>query len=227
MDKGWIRIAGIMGIIFIVLVAVPGFATGAPPDPADPAAKYLSYYQDHRSAIIATTFLGALADFFVVFFLGGLLVALRRLGASPIFLIAALTALILTGGLATTGGLLTATAAFRVGGSAHVDAETIRLLADGSAIAFTLLGGGIAAFLVATGMMMKKARFFPTWLSWVAFVGALAEVVGTVSVFNATGQFSPEGFTGLLLGLLPFTVFVLATSIILLMRGNAMESATA
>ena len=226
MEKGWIRLAGIAGIIFILLVAIPGFASGAPPDPSDPSSKFLSYYQDHRSALIAATFLGVVADFFVVFFLGGLLMALRRLGGSPMLIVAALTALILTGAVATIGGLLSATAAFRVGGSQHVDAETIRLLSDGSAIAFTLLGPTIAGFLVATGVMMAKVRLFPAWLAWIAWVGAVLELIGSVGVFNTTGAFSPEGALGLVFGLLPFAVFVLATSIVMVTRGAAMDSAS-
>jgi hypothetical protein len=174
MDKGWVRLAGVAGIIFIVLVAVPGFATGQPPDPSDPSAKFLSYYQDHRGAIMAATFFGAVADFFVVFFLGGLLMALRRLGGSGMLIVTALAALIITGALAAAGGLLMATAAFRVGEAQHIDAETLRALIDGSNIAFILLGPPIAAFFVATGAMMAKARFFPTWLAWVGWVGALS-----------------------------------------------------
>ena len=142
-------------------------------------------------------------------------------------IVAALAALILTGALAATGGIFTITAAFRVGGSQHADAETIRLLADGSAIAFTVLGPTIAAFLVATGLMMSKARHFPAWLAWVAWVGAALELVGSASVFSTSGAFSPEGALGLVFGLLPFAVFVLATSIVMVTRGDAMESATA
>jgi hypothetical protein len=227
MGKGWIRLAGIAGILFVVLVAIPGFASGSPPDPADPASKYLSYYQDHRSAIIAGTFIAAAANFFVVFFIGGLLSALRRLGGSALLLIAALTALILTGGIALLGGILTTLAAFRVGEAHHVDAETIRLLADGSSICFTLLGFTIAAWLAATGMLMSATRLFPTWLSWVAAVGAVLELVGTVALFSTTGAFSPGGPAGLLFGLLPFAVFTVGTSIVMVMRGDAMEGAGA
>jgi len=227
MDKGWIRLAGIAGIIFFLLVAVPSFLSGSPPDPSDPSSKFVTYYQDNRSALITASLLGTLGDIFAVVFIGGLIFALRRLGASLVLLVAALSAFILTGALATTGGIFQIATAFRVSAAQHVDAETIRLLADASAIAFTLIGVSVAALLAAMALMFARVRFFPMWLAWVAGVGAVLEVVGAFSVYGTTGAFSPEGFLGLIFGLLPFAVFVVATSIIMVMRGDAIESSTA
>ncbi|TMC46941.1 MAG: hypothetical protein E6J20_20450, partial [Chloroflexi bacterium] len=108
MGKMTTRLAGIAGILFVILIAVPGFASGAPPDTADGPAKFLAYVMHNRSALIVSGFLGAAADFFVVFFLGGLYVALRRLGASPVMLVASVIAIVLTGALASAGGAIEA-----------------------------------------------------------------------------------------------------------------------
>lgn len=227
MVKSPIRVGGIAGIFFIVLVAVPGFATGQPPDAADPASKFLAYYQDHRSALIGAAFLGTAAIFFAAFYLGGLVVAFRRVGGAPALIVAAITGLIIAGGVATAGALVTTTAAYRVNGAQHVDAETVRALADAGAIAFLLIGLPLAAFLAASGLIMANARFFPTWLAAFAGIAAAAEVVQSAGVFATSGAFAPGGVLGLVLGLLPFTLFVLASSIILMARGDAMESSTA
>lgn len=227
MVKSSVRVGGIAGIFFVVLVAVPGFATSQPPDATDPASKFLAYYQDHRSALIASAFLGTAGIFFAAFYLGGLMVAFRRLGGAPALIVAAITGLIITGSVATAGALFTTTAAYRVNGAQHVDAETVRALADASAISFTLIGLPIAAFFAACGLIMVKARFFPAWLAAVAGIAAAAEVVGSAGVFATSGAFAPGGVLGLILGLLPFTLFVLATSIIMITRGDDMERSTA
>lgn len=226
MGKVSTRWAGIAGIIFVLLIAVPGFASGAPPDTADPAAKFLSYFQTNRSGILVATFFGGLANIPVVFFVGGLLVALRRLGAAPALLIAALTGLILTGGLASVGGLLNAAAAFRLDGAQHVDAESIRMLSDASALAFTLLSFTTAAFLLPLALMLASVRRFPTWLAWVAGVGAILELAVAPSMFRNSGGYALNGAVGLL-GLIGIAVPMLATAIVMVIRGQAIDAAPA
>jgi uncharacterized protein DUF4386 len=220
-----VRTAGIAGIAFFVLIALPGFVTGSPPDPGDPATKFLSYATDHRSGIIAAGYLGVAANFFALAFLAGLIVALRRLGASPLLLVAAFGGLLLAGAANAAGTTLTLSSAFRLNGSQHIDAESVRMLTDASAISFTMIAFPIALFMLASGLMMQSARLFPNWLALVGMIGAAVELVGTLAVFSTTGAFSPEGPLGLVLGLLPFGIFVLATSIVMVMRGAAMESA--
>lgn len=225
MGKVSTRMAGIAGILFILLIALPGFASGAPPDTDKPATEFLKYVQENRSGILVGDFFGGLADVFVVFFIGGLLMALRRLGAAPALLVGSVVALVLTGAVATVGGVLSAAAAFRLGGAQHVDAETIRVLMDASSAAFTLISFSLAAFLLVNAMMMSSVRLFPTWLAWLAGVGALVELAVPASLFGTSGFYSLEGPVGLL-GLLPFALFTLGTSIVMVVRGAAMDAAT-
>jgi Domain of unknown function (DUF4386) len=224
MGKVSTRVAGIAGIIFILLIALPGFASGAPPDTDKPATEFLKYVQENRSGILVGTFFSGLADVFVVFFIGGLVMALRRLGAAPLLLIASVVALVLTGAVATVGGLLQVGAAYRLNGAQHVDAETIRLVYDASTAAFVLISFSLAAFLLVNGMMMASVRLFPTWLAWLGMVGAAVELVGTPSLFGTSGFYSLEGAVGII-GLTPFALFTLGTGIVMVIRGPAMDAA--
>src|SRR5205807_5540985 len=87
MGKVSTRAAGIAGIFFVLLIALPGFASGAPPDTDKPATEFLKYVQENRSGILVGDFFGGLADVCVVFFIGSLIMALRRHGAAPLLLI--------------------------------------------------------------------------------------------------------------------------------------------
>jgi hypothetical protein len=151
-------------------------------------------------------------------------VALRRLGAAPALLVGSVVAVVLTGALATVGGLLTSTAAYRVGGSQHVDPETIRLIWDGSGVAFSLISFTLAAFLLTNAMMMASVRLFPMWLAGLAAVGTVVELVVPASLFGTSGFYSLEGPVGIL-GLAPFGLFALGTSIVMVVRGPAMDAA--
>ena len=220
------RSAGIAGVIFVILIAVPGFASGAPPSTDDPAAKFATYIASNRSGLIFASIAGAAADFFVVFFLGGLYTALRRLGASAGLLIASLIAILLTGASAAAGGVIQAATAFRFNGPQHVDASIAQLAVDISAMAFVLAGFTLAAFLLVTAAMMSTAGRFPRWLAWVGFIGAPLEVIGVLTAVGTSGFFGLEGPAGLVFGLLPFGIFMLSTSIVMIVRGAAIDGAT-
>jgi hypothetical protein len=220
------RTTGLIGIVFVLMVAVPGFLAGQPPDPDAPASKFLTYYQSNRSALLAGQFIPTGGLMLGIFFIGGLVSALRRAEATPTPLpIVSLVGFVFTGVLATVGGLVSAAAAFRMGGTQHIDAETLRFASDVSSFFFTLIGFPIAAFFVATGLVMRVSSAFPAWLAVLAWVAAILEVVGTFGVFATSGAFAPGGALGLLLGLAPFVVFVLATSIVMIVRSGRLDAA--
>src|SRR5258708_30352806 len=77
------RTTGLIGIVFVLMVAVPGFAAGSPPDPDAPAAKFLTYYQSNRSAILAGSFIPTGGLMLGIFFIGGLVSPLRPAEATP------------------------------------------------------------------------------------------------------------------------------------------------
>ena len=226
MGKMWIRLAGITGIVVVLLVAIPPFTSGSFPDTAASASQFASYVANNRTTLIITAYTAAAADFFLVFFLGVLYVALRRMGASAILLVASLAAIILAAAMDTFPGALEAGLAFRFTGAQHVDATVARMIFDASSMAFGMLDFTLAAFLITTGAMMARASHFPTWLAGVAYGAAVLQLIGTFTVFGTSGFFSLEGFGATLLGTVPFSIFVVITSILMIFRAAAMNRAT-
>jgi hypothetical protein len=213
------RVAGICGILFFVGVAVPGFATGGPPDPSDPAAKWLAYYTDHHSGLVATPLFAMFGTFFAFFFFAKLISTLREAEPAPRPLtMVAIISVSVTAAMAAVGGILAAAAAFRLGTSEHVDAVTLLALNDASAITLTLLGVPVAAFFAAEGVLIRSSGRLPAWLGVVYLVAALLELVGPFSLLSTTGAFSPNGIAGLFFGLLPLAVVIISTSIVMLAR---------
>jgi len=219
------RTTGLIGIVFVLMVAIPGFLAGQPPDPDAPASKFLSFYQSNRSALLAGAFVPTGGVVLGIFFISGLVSLLRRAETTPTPLpIVTFTGFVFTGVLATLGGVVTAAAAFRMGGAQHIDAETLRFASDFSNMSFTLIGFPGAAFFLATGLVMRASTAFPGWLAVLAWVCAILAVVGTFGIFATSGAFAPGGALGLLLGLAPFVVFVLATCVFMVVRSARLDA---
>jgi hypothetical protein len=222
------RTAGIAGILFFVGVAIPGFVSGGPPDGSDPAAKFLTYYQSNRSALIVSDFLATVATFFALFFFAKLITTLRRAEGEPGTLsVAAIIAISMVATMATIGGVISAATAFRVGGAEHIDAVTLVALNDASNIVFVLLGIPLAAFFVAQGYLIIATKQLPQWLGILMLVAATLEALGSLAILSTSGFFSPNGASGFVLSLLPLGVVVIATSIVMLARPARFDGAVA
>src|SRR5919201_5463026 len=65
------RIAGIVGIVFVIVAVVSLFLPGTPPK-ADEVAKITSYFTDKRGDILASNYLVGLAFVFFLLFAGAL-----------------------------------------------------------------------------------------------------------------------------------------------------------
>ena len=217
------RIAGIAGIVFVVATAVPGFAAGSPPDPGDPASKFLSYASSNRSALIVAQALAMVGTFFGIFFFAKLISAMRRIGGAgnPLTL-AGMISIAVVATLASVGGVLQVVAAFRLNAGEHLDAITVQALSDASALSFAFIGMPFAAFFVSQGLLVRASRA-PGWLGIMWLVAGALEAVASFTILSSTGFFSPEGAAGLFLGLLPFGLTVLATSITMLVRPGAFD----
>ena len=221
------RVAGIAGILFVVAAAVPGFASGSPPDPSDPASKFLSYTSDNRSALILAQVLAMVGTFFAFFFFAKIVSAMRRVGGSgnPLTL-AGIISIAVVATLASVGGVLQVVAAYRLARGEHVDALTVQALSDASATCFAFIGMPFAAFFISQGVLLR-ASSAPRWLGVVWPIAGLLEAVGTFTVLGTGSFFSPMGGAGLIFGLLPFGLTTLATSITMLVRPAAFEEESA
>src|SRR5437762_2377401 len=63
-----IRIAGLAGVVFVVMILITVFSTGSMPMVDDPVSKIRAYFVDHRSALLVSQLLGMLATPFALWF---------------------------------------------------------------------------------------------------------------------------------------------------------------
>jgi hypothetical protein len=196
----WTRFAPLLGVVFVVVLAVSFAVTGNTPSSTDSGDKVIAYYRDHKSAQQASAFLGLFALVFGVFFFSVLRAILRSRGA---------------GGLAAAafgGGILLAVGGASFSGFSLALADAPDKLSPAAAQALNLLNNdfffplaaGAAVFMIGNGLAVVRTGALPVWLGWVAVV---------IGVAAAT----PAGFVAFLALLL----WVLVASILLFLRGGA------
>jgi hypothetical protein len=220
--RRWDQIGAIAGLIFIALILASFFTPDTPS--ADRATEAIeAQLADDRSMHQVSIALGFLGDIAFLVFLSGLWSRFRRHeGVAGIF-----SALFVV-----AGAVFAATIAISEGlylalvqgvDDAEGDPAVLRTLVilDNWVGAVTI-PAGVAMFLGAT-MAILTTRTLPAWLGWLAAVTALLLVVSIGAVFDDSeeGVLGFAGFGGFLL----FLVWVLATSIVLLMRAGRGDTA--
>lgn len=208
------RWAPLGGIIFVILLVIGVILIGDHPDPDAPEQEIVDYLGDgdnHTRNIIGA-YLWAVAGIAFLWFLTHLRGVLRAAEGAP----GTLSNLGFASGLAFTVLLMAggATIAAVAGAIAFRDApimnvDLVRILPQ-MGYAMMLLGGGFAALvLVLTASIITlQTRALPAWLGW---LGIIAAVVLLFSV--------------IFLPMIALLIWVLAASIVLLMRRE--EAATA
>jgi len=94
----WDRWAPLSGIAFIGLIVTTFFLPPkSPPTVADSAAEWASHLQDHRTALLISSYITGIALVFFLLFLGSLASRLRGAGEARLATVA------LGGGLVTAG----------------------------------------------------------------------------------------------------------------------------
>lgn len=213
----WDQIAAIAGLVFIALI-VASFFTPDTPSADDSAEAIAAQLAADRSRHQVSIVLGFLGDIAFLVFLAGLWSRFRRHEGfagmfSALFVVAGS---VFAATIAVSEGLYLALVQGAV--DADGDPAVLRTLV----VLDTWVGGvtipaGIAMFLGAA-MVILTTRTLPAWLGWLAAVTGLLLVVSIGAVFDDMegGVLGFAGFGGFLL----FLVWVLATSIVLLMRAG-------
>lgn len=204
------RWTGLAGLLFGILFACIDMFGPSTPDTSDPHAvtQFASYWSDHDHQIKSRigTLLLTYACILFIAFSAGLRDRLRTVdpGPLPSYVLAAGTAV---GVLLAAGG----TAAFAIGlagadiSSFKVDGALAVVLDD---IGYVLLTTGMMAagsMAVVTGIVSRRTKVLPGWTAWIGF---LLGLTAAGSIFTAW-----LGFFGL-------SVWVVAVSIAMLMRGD-------
>jgi len=213
------RAAAFAGIAFVVLLVASIVLTIPAPMPDKSTAKILSWFADHRQRVYTSAVLGGLSSVAFLLFLGYAHHAAAKVadGARGV------ASMLLTSGIATVTiatmsalpfAALAATAS-RPGGSPSDDLVHMLDVVNGFGI--NLIGFGLSAFLVAAGLLLAQGALRPRWATWVAYVGAVANLIGSAAGFYVTkaGKGNPIGFLGFV-GLILFLITVVAISVQLL-----------
>ncbi|HEV8296864.1 MAG TPA: hypothetical protein VGQ20_06205 [Acidimicrobiales bacterium] len=203
------RVAGVAGLVFVVLAFVARFVAGDRPDPSgdNAPAKFAEFYADsaHQTRALVSTVLGVIALFAFLWFLGGLWSRLRNAdgdATTPTIIVAA-------------GGA----AFFALGVVSHLANDILGItlkfsdgyeLDPGLAVVLSFLGDGafmasmvaVGAATAAAGVIILRTNALPKWLAWIGFALAVLSLP----------LFPPLSFLAALL----LAVWVVAASIVLL-----------
>jgi hypothetical protein len=215
--RRWDQIGAIAGLIFIALILASFFTPDTPSADSSTEAIAAQLSED-RSAHQVSLLLGFLADIAFLVFLAGSWSRLRRYeGMGGMFsgLFAVAGAVFASTILVSEGLYLALVQGADSAGEEPAVVRTLVVLDNW--VGAATVPAGAAMFLGAT-MAILATRALPAWLGWLAAVTGLLLVVSLGAVFDDTeeGVLGFAGFGGFLL----FLVWVLAASIVLLMRAG-------
>jgi hypothetical protein len=212
-EHRWERIGAALGVLVVIVIVVAAFLTGSPPKSTASDDKIKAYMLDKRGAMLAQSFLIAIALGLFLWFVGLVRGVLRRAEGhshlADVFFGAALVNSALTfAAVAMNAGLVYKALPGTSDGVA-------RMVYDMSGMLFILAGVVWAVAAVAFAVTVFATHVLPSWTAWLAELSAVASVVGMFMIFSKTGSFSIEGT----FSLVPFALsmlWILGTSVAML-----------
>jgi hypothetical protein len=213
----WQWIGAATGIAFVVCVLVSAFVVPSPPHNNDTPTKILSYYVDHRRALLFSCWIGGLGVAFFLFFVGSLRGALGRALDSA----AEFSGVAMAGGVVVAATALMSTAVnlslvYR-GVPLQNNLELVRVLYDIQSIGFVFIFFGVAVFLAGAGLLTMRRRLGAPWLGVAAIILAVYDLFAAGAISEYNGVRSPTGPVAFG-AFLSFVAWVLVTSILLMTR---------
>ena len=211
------------GILIVVALALY-VGAGTPPPPGD-NAKTIDFVTRNKDLLFGGSITDTLNAACFLVFVAGFRHLIRQ--ARPDFEWVA--TLVFGAGVAYVG--VTFTFDMLIGGAAldttvTPDASAIRALGEGSMLALGSVGLVSAAlFLGSAGLAITRSFVLPAWIGWLGYVGAILNLVAVPTIYggiDATAFYSVNGYAPLVLGTLPFLIWLLAAGTTLLVaRGHA------
>jgi hypothetical protein len=220
--RGLQRYAWGGGILFVVaLVAETVIAVGVKASQDDSAAKIATQLHDHHQRLVAIACISIFYAIGFAIYLTRLHSLLREERSQPRFL----------GSWVLIGGVLFVTlhGVSDIGITGMLGAKVAAYSAThdpGLSYALYLLTfaldsvGDVFAslFMLAAGLLVNASRVLPRWLGWVAF---LVSPFFFLQGFGLGGVVGSFGLVLDLIGFLLFLIFVMVSSVMLLIRGDA------
>lgn len=216
--QGVRRLTGAAGLATVgVLLVGCSIVPGDPPGPAATAEQVVRWtLDDRRSLLVGSVMLAAALSLAVVFFAGLRALCARAEGAPGIFATIGWGSVLVGSAIVLVGlGFVQAQAYLVLDG----DPATVEAFHDARLLLVDLAGIPVAVGLTAFGLAMVRTGFPARVVGWFAGVAAVAQLAGVVAL-SREGFFSPSGGAPLL-GLVAFAAWVMAVSIVLLVRGRA------
>ena len=216
MSIDWERWSRGAGIAFVVLTIASFVVGGEPPAVGDAPEDVISYYDNDRGQILASSFLFALALGFWLWFAGSVANGLRERGQGRVgaTVVGAATAFVAVQ-LVATG--LNAVLAFSVAGDG--DLAVAKALFDLTWALDVLAAVPSAVFFLAAAVGLRRTETIPSWLSWAGIAVAALFVLRTTT-WAREGFWSPTG--EYLFVLIPLaSLWILALSVTLVRAASS------
>jgi hypothetical protein len=208
-DSKWERYAALGGVVFVVLNVVATFLPGTPPASDDSASEVAKYFRDNASGIKTGQILALFGTIGLVWWFGSLFRRMRAgEGGDPRLSVVALLGLALGGSTAMLSGAITSATAIRIDVFAGAGDEFLRFLYTLSLVFLATSAAGVVIFLSAFGALNWRARMFPAWTSYLAWLAAAAFGVGMFSAGTDAAAVNMVGFAGFLI----WSVWILVIS---------------
>ncbi|MGE0058807.1 MAG: hypothetical protein AB7P33_14230 [Dehalococcoidia bacterium] len=209
------RMAGFLGIGFIVLFVASAIGQGETPMSTDSADEIRSFFVDNRDQYLIADFITGIA---LVFFFLPFAACLRHVLAgaegepgvcSRLFFSGAILTLAI--GAAGAAGLGTLAMA---AGDESINDSSLKLMMYASEYGFSGIGFGFALVAVSASIVMITTGVVAKWVGYVGVATAAINLVGATWIIDG----DPEGVLCLisLIGFLAFGIWVLCTSVMLL-----------
>ncbi|MPZ23482.1 MAG: hypothetical protein GEU28_08040 [Dehalococcoidia bacterium] len=215
----WWRIGGICGLAWAILFIVAAFILqGDSPSRDDSIEEIRQYFTEDDSVYLLGDYLLAFA--FGLFFLVYLVILRRVLSAIDGWPAILATVALFAGALTIIWGAIAGFfwGALALGASnPEIDDSAVRTLMEIDTYAFAGLQFPLGVFLGAAGLnILLSGTLFPRWLGIIALVAAIGALIGAAWPIDGDdeGVIASIG----LIGLLGALVFVVISSVLLLIR---------
>lgn len=219
----WDRVALGGGLAFGVLSIAAIFTAPSLPESDAPAAELAASYVANQTGHLISTYCSGLGAIAFLIFLGGLSGILRQAMGKG----SSVPLLVFGGGVATVLLILAAQATYAgtalIAEADGVTPAVVRGL-DGLVPALMLFSGfPRVVFLAASALAIMQTRIAPRWAGWLGLAVAGVNLIGTFAYFDIDGAPGMFGFLGVAL----FTLWVLVTSLTLVLRNDSRQPVTA
>lgn len=202
-ERTWERYGAATGIGFGILLLVAIFAAPQPPHIDASTGKIVSYYTDHRNAVVFAQLMGVFAAVAAVLFIAHLRHVFDRVENG----IEGLSTVIYAAGLAAVAasllaGIAQTTLAFMTAQPNSLDTVgATRALYDMVALSNGVTSVFAALFIGAVGLGMVRGEAATSWLGWFAALDAVAMLVagvGALTVSSYSTAWTVVGFVAIL-----------------------------